>query len=300
MAPVFIVLALVLVLLGLAARYFFRYTFLRADKPDPWNDGLGEKVLRDRPFFERADREALEIVSRDGLRLRGWLYDRGADVTVILFHGYRGGPQELSGIASHLYDRGMNVLLVYQRAHGLSEGSSFAMGSLEKYDAADWARAVAARYPAGKIALFGWSMGGSTVMGAAGEDLPQNVRCAVEDCGYFDLSTQLLYSCEQAMPKLPCKRFFIRLLDLYCRVFKGFSVYDPRSAALGRCRIPMLFIHGTADPVVPYKNLDRCYDACAAAKRRSTYQDAPHIGSCGLHRERYFGELDAFIRKYTR
>ncbi len=299
MAIAGIVLILILLLLGAAARYFFRYTFLRSDKPDPWNDGRENKIIFDRAFFERSDREAMEIVSRDGLRLKGWLYDRGADTTVILFHGYRGGPEEVSGIASHLYEQGFNILLIYQRAHELSEGSSFTMGCREKLDAADWARAIAEKYPDGKIVLYGWSMGGNTVMGAVGEDLPENVRCAVEDCGYCDLDAQLLYSCERAMPKLPCKGLLMRLLDLYCRLSKGFSIYESRTVSLGRCRIPMLFIHGTADVIVPYENLDRCYDACAAEKRRSTYRDIPHVGSCGLNRERYFGELDAFIRENT-
>ena len=299
-AVVAIVVLLVLALLLFAANYFFRYTFLRADKPDPWNDGLGELVLKDRSFFERPDRELLEIAARDGLRLKAWFYDQGGDVTVILCHGYRGGPEELSGIASHLYTEGMNILLIYQRAHGVSEGNYFTMGVREKLDVVDWAKEIAARKPDVKIALFGWSMGGNTVMGAVGEALPENVRCAVADCGYDDLRTQLLFSCQKNMPRLPAKRFLIRLLGLYCRLFKGFSLNDPRSASLGRCKIPMFFIHGTADAVVPYANLDRCYEACAAKKQRATYQNVPHIRSCGSDPKRYFGELDAFIRKNTK
>lgn len=294
------VVLLILALLLFAASYFFRYTFLRADKPDPWDNGFGEFVLQDRAFFERPDRELLEITARDGLRLKAWFYDQGGNVTVILCHGYHGGPEELSGIASHLYAEGMNILLIYQRAHGLSEGRSFTMGVREKLDVVDWAKEITARKPDGKIVLFGWSMGGNTVMGAVGEALPENVRCAVADCGYDDLRTQLLFSCQKNMPRLPAKRFFIRLLDLYCRLFEGFSLNDPRSASLGRCKIPMFFIHGTADAVVPYANLDRCYTACAAKKQRATYQNVAHIRSCGSDPKRYFGELDAFIRKNTK
>ena len=120
MGIILVMLVLIVLLLGFAARYFFRYTFLRADKPDPWNDGRESKIIFDRAFFERPDREAMEITSRDGLKLKGWLYDRGANTTAILFHGYRGGPEELSGIASKLYESGMNVLLVFHRAHGMA------------------------------------------------------------------------------------------------------------------------------------------------------------------------------------
>ena len=298
MIPLIVILVL-LVLLFIAETYFFRYTFLRGDKV-PWSNLDDERILFDRSFFERPDREALEITSRDGLRLKAWFYDRGADVTVILFHGYRGGPEELSGIASRLYERGMNVLLIFHRAHGISEGSFYTMGTKEKFDAVDWTGEIARRKPAGKIVLFGWSMGGNTVMGAVGEELPANVRCAVEDCGYENLKDQLRYSCERAMPKLPAKGFFLWLLDVYCRLFKGFQTDDPRSASLGRCRVPMLFIHGEKDPVVPYENLAKCYGACAAKKLHSAYTHAVHIASCSSETERYFSELIGFIHSNTK
>ena len=282
-----------LVLLYVAATYFFRFTFLRGDR-EPWSDN-DNKLLFDRDFFESPSREQIEITSRDGLRLRAWLYDQGADVTVILFHGYRGGPPELSGIASRLYAHGMNVLLIFHRAHGISEGTYFTMGTREKFDAVDWAKEIARRKPEGRIVLFGWSMGGNTVMGAVGEELPENVCCAVEDCGYENLKDQILYSCKRKMPKLPAKRFALWLLRLYCQVFKGFSIDDPRSASLSRCKVPMLFIHGEKDSTVPYENLALCYKACAAKKLHSSYAHAEHVASCGTETERYFSELIGFI-----
>lgn len=294
---VLLVLLLLLALCYFAATFFFRYTFLRAEKPDPW--GEEEGVIKNRAFFERPDRRLLEIESRDGLKLRALLYDRGAPVTVLLCHGYRGGPEELSGIAAGLYERGMNVVLIYQRAHGKSEGEYFTMGHREKQDVADWANRLAVLRPEDQLVLFGWSMGGNSVMGAVGEKLPENVVCAVEDCGYESLRDQLLYSCAGAMPRLPAKGFFVDLLGLYCRLFKGFPVREQRADALGRCRVPMLFIHGGRDNVVPYDNLERCYTECAAKKLRSSYARGTHVGSCGSEPERYFDELCGFIHQNT-
>ncbi len=287
-------------LLFFAARFFFRYTFTRKPRPDPWAPFETDMVLKDREFYEGTDRELLSITSRDGLTLKGWFYDRGSALSVILCHGYRGGPEELTGIASRVYGQGMNVLLIYQRAHGQSDGSSFTMGVREKEDVAAWAAELARMKPDGKIALFGWSMGGNTVMGTVGEALPDNVICAVEDAGYEDLYSQLLFSCQKSMPRLPAKRFFTNLMDLYCRLFRGFSLHEPRQKALSRCRIPMLFIHGTNDDVVPYDNLDICYGACASNKLRSSYARAIHVGSCGSDPERYFSELFSFIENSAR
>ncbi len=292
---VLLVLLLAAALLCSLSAYFFRYTFIRAEKPEPWCPASEDMVLKDRGFFERDDRQLLEITGRDGLKLRAWFYDGGGDVTVILCHGYRGGPEELTGIASALCGRGMNVALIYQRAHGMSEGGYFTMGCREKLDVADWAAKLAEFRPQDKLVLFGWSMGGNSVMGAVGEALPASVVCAVEDCGYEDLYAQLMFSCAQAMPALPAKGFFLHLLGLYCRAFKGFSIHERRQEALARCRIPMLFIHGMRDVVVPYDNLERCFSECMSEKRRSSYAQGIHVGSCGSDPERYFAELFAFI-----
>ena len=300
---VVLVLALLLALLFFAGRFFFLFTFKRVDHPYDWQSGLDPegpiKMIRDRDFFESADRIPVEIESRDGLKLRGWFYDRGGETTVIFCHGYQGGPEELSGLASHMCKAGFNTLLIYQRGHKQSEGAFFTMGVKERYDLLDWIDYVNHRKPGGKIALYGWSMGGATVMGALGEKLPENVKCAVEDCGYENLYDQLLASTSLFMPKLPCKAFFTGVLDVYCRLFRGFSIRLPLSRALEKCTVPVLFIHGSADSLVPYDNLDKCYSACASKKLRSSYTGAPHISSFGREPQRYLGELEGFIRACT-
>ena len=286
-----------------AGKYFFDFTFKRCDDLYDWQSGLSAddpiKMIRDRAFFDSPKRESVEITSRDGLKLRGLFYDRGGDTTVLFCHGYRGGPEELTGIASPLGDAGYNALLIYQRGHKKSEGAFFTMGVKERYDVLGWIDFINRRKPGGKIALFGWSMGAATVMGALGEKLPANVRCAVVDCGYENLYDQLLASTSLYMPKLPCKRFFTDLLDVYCRVFRGFSIRLPLSRGLARCTVPVLFIHGSADGLVPYGNLDKCYAACASRKLRSSYAGAAHISSFGREPKRYLSELKDFIKACT-
>ena len=121
----------------------------------------------------------------------------------------------------------------------------------------------------------------------------------MEDCGYENLYDQLLASTSLYMPKLPCKAFFTGVLDVYCRLFRGFSIRLPLSRALEKCTVPVLFIHGSADSLVPYDNLDKCYTACASKKLRSSYAGAPHISSFGREPQRYLGELEGFIRACT-
>ena len=69
-------------------------------------------------------------------------------------------------------------------AHGESDGKFIGMGWLERPDVLAWTDAIIQKDPEAEIILHGVSMGGATVMMASGEDLPDNVRCIVEDCGY--------------------------------------------------------------------------------------------------------------------
>ena len=48
-----------------------------------------------------------------------------------------------------------------------------------------WMNLLIGRFSADtQIVLHGISMGGATVMMLAGEELPPNVKCIIEDCGY--------------------------------------------------------------------------------------------------------------------
>lgn len=58
------------------------------------------------------------------------------------------------------------------------------MGWLEKEDVKAWVNEVIKKDPQAKIILFGGSMGASTVMMASGDQLPEQVKLLVADCGY--------------------------------------------------------------------------------------------------------------------
>ena len=94
----------------------------------------------------------------------------------------------------------------------------------------------------------------------------------------------------------------LRNQRLFIHTTIGINLYGmrlPLSRALEKCTVPVLFIHGSADSLVPYDNLDKCYTACASKKLRSSYAGAPHISSFGREPRRYLGELEGFIRACT-
>jgi len=112
---------------------------------------------------------------------------QSTDIWAIVIHGYSGEGKGMTYFAQQFYNRGYNVLLVDLRGHGQSEGNYIGMGWHDRLDIIDWANYLIAQNPNCKIILHGVSMGGATVMMATGENLPENIKVAIEDCGYSSI-----------------------------------------------------------------------------------------------------------------
>lgn len=295
-----LIILLLLVAFCAAVMYFYRTTFLRSKKSAI---SPGEKktfnYVYDREFFEMPERQLLEIESFDGLKLRAYFYDCGGKTSIIYNHGYKSSALKLSGLASAMFSKGYNALIVCERAHELSEGTEFSMGFKERFDLLGWTEKIDSLRPGGQVVWFGWSMGGSIVLNALGEKIPDSLVCAVSDCSYENLYDQLVHSAKLFMPSFPCPSLIASGLDLYCRIFKRFPLKVSAAGILERCTVPCFFIHGTEDHFVPYENLDILYSACASRKLRSSYPHAAHVSSFGSDPERYVREMNAFIEEYS-
>ncbi len=125
----------------------------------------------------------IEITSHDNLKLKGIYYpaDGGSDTTVICAHGYTShAEREWAFPGLYYLSLGYNVLIPYQRAHGLSEGKYITFGALEHIDMADWAKKVNELTPNGKIVMHGLSMGGGILLYLSKIGVP-NLKCLIVD-----------------------------------------------------------------------------------------------------------------------
>ncbi len=221
----------------------------------------------------------------------GWNVDLPTHRCAVLCHGYVGSPGNLAGTALRFHDEGWNVLMPWMRGHGQSEGKSLTVGAKESQDVLGWVRRLVNRDGEAEVLVFGSSMGGASVMQLAGMELPKNVRAIVSDCGFSSLRELMGEEFGPAiLPELP-------LIDATCRLRGGFSIDDVNAVeAVSHASVPMLFIHGAADELVPLAMLDELYEACASPrKRRLLVPDAPHAQSVTAHPALYWREMDAFI-----
>ena len=260
----------------------------------------GAKTLRmDREWLRETGQEDVYLTSRDGLRLHAVLLPQGdCRRFVIVCHGYRAHTASTAHYARHLYEAGASLLLIDARAHGGSEGKSIGMGWPERLDVVDWIAELNRRYNHPGIALFGVSMGGATVLNAAGEALPENVKCIVSDCAYVSLKGEFLYQLRRFyhLPGL-----FLYLSDPLCRLLAGYSPLRDGDgcAQLARCKRPVLLIHGGADDFVLPEMLERAWNAIPGPKEKLIVPGAGHAESALVDPARYWEAVDSFLKKYA-
>ena len=196
------------------------------------------------------------------------------------------------------HDRGMNVLAPAARAHERSGGDYIGMGWPERLDIVAWIEQIVQADPEARILVFGESMGAATAMNVAGESLPANVKCIIEDCGYTSVWDEFSLQLKDVfgLPSFP----LLDVANLVCNVRAGYDFHKASSVEqLKRATVPMLFIHGDQDTFVPYSMLDQNYDACASkVKQKLTIHGATHAKSAQVDPELYWNTVDNFLDEY--
>ena len=264
--------------------------FQHACKRPPEPDWTSEAALKQTPYAEFAesipralqwlqDHNAQEVRTKsfDGLLLRGkWVPAENPKATIILFHGYHTHYiHDFAGIFSLYHSIGLNLLLVRQRSHGESGGKYITFGVRERKDVRSWVDFHNRTHGMDNVFLGGMSMGASTLLFTAGEDLPPNVRGITADCG-FSSPAEILGHIIRQDYHLPPK-LVLPLMEVWARVLGGFSFYECDSRkTLARSKIPVVFIHGTADTFVPCAMSQAGYDACAAQREIHLIEGADH------------------------
>lgn len=255
----------------------FRGIFHR-EKPKPRNLDIwcrGDAALKARYEAALAAYDATEfrevyLQSTDGLRLHARYLNRNRERLAILVHGYRTRPEinfalQVQDFLAHGYD----LLIIDQRAHAESEGSYMGMGHLEQRDVLQWIDWTTHR----QVVVYGMSMGCAAVGHASGKIACDRVRALVMDCGFSNFYEELEYKC--ALWKMP-NLGFPRGESFLARRLLKIDLKENTADSLAQCKIPVFFLHGSADDEVPIAQLHRQYAACGASKAYAVAEGAPH------------------------
>lgn len=246
--------------------------------------------------------ESVEITSRDGLPLRARYYHTADHAPLdILVHGYRGSAiRDFCGGAQIGRSFGHNLLLVDQRAHGASGGTTITFGVRERFDVLDWIAYALKRFgPDVSIGLYGVSMGAATVLMAAGLDLPENVRGVVADCPYSAPEAIIRKVAGEDM-HLPAS-LAMPLVRLSARLIGRFSLREASAVeAVKRAKVPILIIHGEDDRFVSCGMSREIRAANPDCVQLETFPHAGHGLSYIVDTERYTRAVIGFEKKILR
>ena len=241
-----------------------------------------------------------EIISYDGLKLTGYEIKANPESNkwVIAVHGYMGKGADMTSYVEQFTKYGYNGLIVDLRGHAKSEGVYIGMGWLDHYDLQIWIDKIVEENRNSKIVLYGISMGAATVSMTTGEELPENVKCAIADCGYTTVWDEFKVHLKKIfhIPSFP----ILHSASLMSKIFAGYRFKEASTIKqVKKSKIPTLFIHGACDKFVPYSMLEKIYNSASCEKEKLEIEEAKHAESSNVNPEKYWGTVKAFIEKYV-
>ena len=298
---------LILLILSIIVTAYFFDTVIKSDSLVR----RMRKTVREEPpegeFFvrmrEAGKAEDVYMQSEDGLLLHALRIfaedDPDGKKWAVICHGYTGNSRRMADYAELFYRLGLSTLSVDMRGHGESEGKYRGFGWQDSFDICDWTDWLIEHYGDDiRVAYFGLSMGGATVMNASGHDLPANVRCIIEDCGYTSTKDILKYSMKKrhGLPSFP----LLNELSLMTRIFAGYSLRKDGNALkqVKESVTPILFIHGEADDFVPFKMVKKLYKNAGSEKELYTVENAAHCESLKTDESVYFQTISDYLERH--
>ena len=240
----------------------------RLDVPSP-SLALNERLVR--------------FATPDSVNLAAWIIpaaNAGPDAPwVLISHGnygniaYGGRPQ----FYAWLRDLGVNLFAYDYRGFGASDGAPSETGVYTDAMAAYRFLTDSLHVPPSRIVLFGHSLGTGVTI-----ELARHVSAAgliVEDA-----YTSVADRGQEVFPFLPIK--------LIAR--SRFASIDK----VGTLELPKLFLHARNDRTIPIEH-GRAVFAAAAEPKQFVELDAGHGDAYSAERTKYYGAIDAFIRRVT-
>lgn len=241
-------------------------------------------------YMQSTTKEEITITSFDNTKLVGYYFPAPGKTDKILIgmHGFKSSPYNgYSPFIKFYHSLGYSLIIPYQRAHGKSEGKYVTMGVKERLDCLCWVNYAVDRFGSDlEILLHGVSMGGATVCAVSGENLPPQVKGIISDCAYSSLTDEVTHQLKTAikLPKFP----FLKYCELIAKTFADFDYtsYTPVDQ-VKKAKVPMLFVHGKEDNIVPVNCCKKLYENCASKKQILLVENANHAESFAVENELY-------------
>jgi hypothetical protein len=218
--------------------------------------------------------ENVSLPTPDGERLHGWFVPAaGSRGVVLFFHGNAGNISHRLDSIGIFHQLGLDVMIIDYRGYGQSSGSPTEQGTYLDAQAA-WSYLVDERsIPAGRIIVFGRSLGGAIGAWLGARQTPAAVIIESSFTSGVDMARRLY-------PFLP-----VRLIT---------RIRYPVEEYASRLDCPVLVVHSRDDEIMPFEMGQSIY---AAVKPRKSFLEirGDHNNGFFISRHEYIAGLAGFI-----
>ena len=239
----------------------------------------------------------LTITSKDGLKLVAEWFDYGFDRTVIILPGRRETLIYSYYYANPYKESGVNVLVIDQRAHGLSEGKYSTGGIREAEDVSLWMEYMHKEHNQKYIYLHGICVGTCVAIMVSTKYKTDYLKAVILDSAF--ISYKEIY-----------KNHYLesghKLFPVYYQIwfwFKFFTKCNINDSNpemyMPRFDLPVLFIWGTKDVYCLPEKSKILYEKCASNQKEiEWFEGAEHSRVRLSNEEHYDGLVSDFLARH--
>ncbi|KAL8434564.1 hypothetical protein Efla_000080 [Eimeria flavescens] len=250
------------------------------ETPDKNPRGLQHPGQRNIPF------EDVYFKTADGVTLHGWLLLQPASKevpTFLFFHGNAGNIGfRLPNLELLYHLVKVNILIVAYRGYGFSEGHPTEEGIYKDAEGALNFISENSAVSKKNIFVFGRSIGGAVAVECARRRGVELKGIIVENT--FTSLIDMLYV---VFPFLRPFHFLIRLVQ---------RMYMQNDKKVRLLNVPVLFISGRQDELVPPSHMDRLFELCLSPlKLRADIKGGGHNDTWEIGGKEYYEKIREFV-----
>jgi len=285
------------ILINITASLFFSLSLFKKDGLKAFKEYSYGKMESEQTGWVSDNSEKIEFENADGKKLKalGIENEHISHSYIIICHRYGESPETMEEYAKHFYDLGFNIIMPYMRGHGESSCDNISFGWNDRLDIAEWVEYIVKNDKKSKIALFGVSLGANAVTLAATEKLPENVRLVVADSCYTSVESVVKEYLKNETSF--SSAMGVEIISVFAENKIGEKLKNTDTIAqLNKIQVPIMFINGENDTVVPPLESKKLYENCnAKGVEEVIIEDGTHGRNLQSDRDTYWANVDVFI-----
>ena len=231
------------------------------------------------------------------LHLSGEYFDFGFDRAVIIVPGRMEACGYSYYFSDPYYKSGYNVLVIDNRAHGLSDGKYNSLGKKEHKDVIEWAKLLHDTLGNKEIIIHGICIGSSTAAYAlSSKDCPDYIVGMVADGMYRKFFDTFINH-------LPKKNFMMTIFSLdfmlFLRLYAGVDpITDGPYKTVKKITKPILFIHSKEDTFSEPAKGYALYESCPSKTKKFVwFEHGRHSHLRITDTEKYDATIKEFVEE---